>query len=109
MLEDPAYCSSAITGLVALGSILKQAEQVTQSKQCSSGASASVFVAPCKSLNTPFPPQVAFGHSVFMRAAESLTNTEIGIWFRGHCCDRPAHVVLGSIVERLWNLGLESH
>lgn len=36
MLEDPAYCGSAIPGLVVLRFILKQAQRVMQTKQASS-------------------------------------------------------------------------
>lgn len=75
MMEHPAHCGSAIPGLVVQRCILKQAKWVMQIKQavCRLGPLLQFLSWYVKSLNKPFPPQIAFGHNIFIRAVETLT------------------------------------
>jgi hypothetical protein len=54
--------------------------------------------------NKPFPPDLPFGHGVFIAAIETLRQMDTSVV--GYCCDRPDHV-LGRIVKGLLNFELE--
>lgn len=63
-----------VPGQVVLGYIRKQAELVREQANQEAVAICGSFPCgfPCK-LNKPFPPQVAFGHNIYLKTEQTRT------------------------------------